>query len=187
MRTSDLAKFFKEISFCQYYQIVNEDLDSFIQKRLDEYLTAMIEEKAILITENFKEFYERQKHRWIRSAIEALYYYEENINYVVLDGQIKPVDYYSTGIVQSATNWGDGLHQFLQLKHNLNMTCETLTTNFLSNIGFIKSYEHVYGLTGTLGSTYARNILQEVNAYTHQMFYPICPRSQNDIKKIIYI
>ena len=168
-RTDDLEKFFKEISFCQYFQVVNEDLDSFIQNSLDKYLTHMIEEKAILIPENFKEFYERQKHRWTRSAIEALYYYEENINYVVLDGQIKPVDYYSTGIVQNATNWGDGLHQFLQLKHNLKMNCETLTTNFLSNIGFIKSYEHVYGLTGTLGSANARNVLQEVKAYFHHI------------------
>ena len=42
------------------------------------------------------------------------------------------------------------------------MTCETLTTNFLSNIGFINSYKKVYGLTGTLGSENARKVLKDV-------------------------
>lgn len=33
------------------------------------------------------------------------------------------------------------------------MTSETFTTNFLSNVGLFKKYEHnIIGLTGTLGS-----------------------------------
>lgn len=36
------------------------------------------------------------------------------------------------------------------------MNSETLTTNFLSNIGYIKKYRNnLIGLTGTLGSMYA--------------------------------
>ena len=42
------------------------------------------------------------------------------------------------------------------------MTSETLTTNFLSNIGFIKNYSTVYGLTGTLGSEKAKQVLNQV-------------------------
>lgn len=42
------------------------------------------------------------------------------------------------------------------------MTCETFTTNFLSNIGFIGTYKSLYGLTGTLGSKKARQVLKEV-------------------------
>jgi len=42
------------------------------------------------------------------------------------------------------------------------MTSETLTTNFLSNIGFIKNYSTVYGLTGTLGSEKAKKVLKQV-------------------------
>ena len=42
------------------------------------------------------------------------------------------------------------------------MTCETFTTNFLSNIGFINAYKKVYGLTGTLGSEKARYVLKDV-------------------------
>ncbi len=88
--------------------------------------------------------------------------YRENVHYVVHEGEIKPVDFHSTGIVQSSTSWSDGLHQFLQLKHNLKMTCETLTTNFLSNMGYMSKYQNIYGLTGTLGSGTARNVLKDV-------------------------
>lgn len=121
-----------------------------------------MKDNKIKIPSNFKEFFDKQKSKWIQNAIEALYFYQENIHYIIHDGKIKPVDYFSTGIVQSATNWSDGLHQFLQIKHNLKMTCETFTTNFLSNIGFIRGFAQVYGLTGTLGSSKARDVLKEV-------------------------
>ena len=138
-----------------------DDIDSFLRKNLKNYLDSQLRENKIYIPGNFADFLERQKSKWITNAIEALNY-QENVHYVVRDGEIKPVDYYSTGIVQSSTNWSNGLHQFIQLKHNLKMTCETLTTNFLSNIGFISKYERVCGLTGTLGSETARDMLQSV-------------------------
>ncbi|CAF1433891.1 unnamed protein product [Adineta steineri] len=142
-------------------EIIPGDLDDYLKKCLDDYLTSLINEKKLEIPNNYKEFYETQKSKWIYNAIEALNY-QENIHYIVQEGQIKPVDYFSTGIVQSSTNWSDGLHQFLQIKHNLKMTSETFTTNFLSNISFINNYKNVYGLTGTLGSAKAKNVLKDV-------------------------
>lgn len=142
-------------------QRIDNDIDEFLKTTLNDYLDELAKEKLIQIPVNFEDFYKKQRPKWILNAIEALNY-QENVHYVVSDGQIKPVDYMSTGIVQSATSWSDGLHQFLQLKHNLKMTCETFTTNFLSNIGFIGAYTHLYGLTGTLGSKKARQVLKQV-------------------------
>ncbi|CAF1444874.1 unnamed protein product [Adineta steineri] len=142
-------------------EIIPGDLDDYLKKCLDDYLTSLINEKKLEIPNNYKEFYETQKSKWIYNAIEALNY-QENIHYVVQEGQIKPVDYFSTGIVQSSTNWSDGLHQFLQIKHNLKITSETFTTNFLSNVSFINNYKNVYGLTGTLGSAKGKNVLKDV-------------------------
>ncbi|CAF1267992.1 unnamed protein product, partial [Didymodactylos carnosus] len=142
-------------------EVINGDLDDYLKICLDEYLASLISDKKLKIPKNYIEFYETQKPRWIHNAIEALNY-QENIHYVVQEGEIKPVDYYSTGIVQSSTNWSDGLHQFLQIKHNLKMTSETFTTNFLSNIGFINNYKNIYGLTGTLGSEKAKRVLKDV-------------------------
>ncbi|CAG0894755.1 unnamed protein product, partial [Cyprideis torosa] len=138
-----------------------DDIDEYLRKALGQYIDAQIKQNKLYIPSNFTEFLAKQKSKWIINAVEALNYVE-NIHYVVQDGEIRPVDYHSTGIVQNSTSWSDGLHQFLQLKHNLKMTSETLTTNFLSNIGFMGKYEQVYGLTGTLGSTTARSVLEDV-------------------------
>ncbi len=145
----------------QIGQRIDQDIDEFLKKTLNDYITNLKENKVVEVPSNFNEFFEKQRPKWILNAIEAMNY-QENVHYVVQDGQIKPVDYFSTGIVQNATNWSDGLHQFLQMKHNLKMTCESFTTNFLSNIGFIKGYKKVFGLTGTLGSEKARSVLKEV-------------------------
>ena len=142
-------------------QRVSGNIDEFLKTTLNDFINNLIRNKVVEIPSNFNEFFKKQLPKWILNAIEAMNY-QQNVHYVVQGGQIKPVDYLSTGIVQSATNWSDGLHQFLQLKHNLKMTCETFTTNFLSNIGFLKGYTRVFGLTGTLGSEKARSVLKEV-------------------------
>lgn len=59
----------------------------------------------------------------------------------------------NTGVSQKNTSWSDGLHQFIQIKHGLKITSESLTTNFISNVAFFKKYgPNIYGLTGTIGS-----------------------------------
>ncbi|XP_047128515.1 uncharacterized protein LOC124809060 [Hydra vulgaris] len=157
---------------------IKGDSNIFLKQYLQDYLTALTSDKdisfenisrfdikpegKIQIPNNFKEFVETQISKWAENAIEA-FNYQERVHYVVHEGMIKPVDYNSTGVVQNSTNWSDGLHQFLQIKHNLKMTSETLTTNFLSNIGYFKRYQNnLIGLTGTLGSIKAREVLSNV-------------------------
>ena len=136
--------------------------EEFLKLKLEEYLNELVEKEYFRYPRNFKEFFERQKPIWIKNAIEAIYY-EENVDYIIQNDQIKPVDYSSTGVVLTSTHWSDGLHQFLQLKHNLKLTDESLTTNFLSNVSYIKNFKKIYGLTGTLGSPIARRVLE--NSY----------------------
>lgn len=71
------------------------------------------------------------------------------------------MDYLNTGVTLHNTMWDNGLHQFLQLKHNILLTNESLTTCFISNLGYIKLYENrMYGMTGTLGSTVEQNFFK---------------------------
>jgi len=153
----------------------DKKIEDYIKETISSYLDGLIKDDgnpqnklndkggSICIPKCFHEFFIKQKSKWINNAIEAMNY-QKDIQYLVQDGQIKPVDYISTGIVQSSTNWSDGLHQFLQIKHNQRLTSESFTTNFISNTGYFKngSYEKIYGLTGTLGSNKARQILKEV-------------------------
>ncbi|CAF3809598.1 unnamed protein product [Rotaria sordida] len=135
--------------------------DEFIKENLDNYIRIFIKEN-LKIPKNFSDFVHSQIPKWIDNAITALIY-QENVHYIVHNGLIKPVDYYSTGIVQNSSNWSDGLHQFLQIKHELKMTSETFTTNFLSNRGYFTRYSSkLFGLTGTLGSDKAKQVLGDV-------------------------
>ncbi|KAL0146550.1 hypothetical protein M9458_058181 [Cirrhinus mrigala] len=71
----------------------------------------------------------------------------------VLHGEgVAPVDYSSTGVVQNDMRWGEGLQQFLEMKHQTKLSNIALITNFMSNVGLFKKYTNqIYGITGTLG------------------------------------
>ncbi|CAF3841999.1 unnamed protein product [Rotaria sordida] len=139
----------------------NVEVEAFIKDDLRNNIRNLID-RLTIIPKGFEEFIDTQMWKWIDNALTALTY-QENVHYVVHQGLIKPVDYASTGIVQNSSHWSDGLHQFLQLKHNLKMTSETFTTNFLSNKGFFIKYgSNLFGLTGTLGSEKAKQVLVDI-------------------------
>jgi hypothetical protein len=163
IQVSDLKNYVKSTKDISHIgQFIEGEIEVFLKKHLEDYIKELFDKNVIKIPGNFKEFIEKQTSKWINNAIVA-FNYQENVHYVIHEGIIKPVDYNSTGIVQSSTNWSDGLHQFLQIKHALKMTSETFTTNFLSNMGYFKRYgSNLFGLTGTLGSEKAKEVLSEV-------------------------
>ncbi|XP_030048636.1 uncharacterized protein LOC115462781 [Microcaecilia unicolor] len=68
--------------------------------------------------------------------------------------EIIPVDFRATGILEKNKRWGDGLQQFLQMKHQLAISPLTNVTNFMSNFHFFKRYikgTGMFGMSGTLG------------------------------------
>jgi len=147
------------------------------------------EETRVKIPRNLKFWVETQIPKWVDSCMTAKSY-QETVHYLVEDGQVKPVDYNTTGIVQDSTSWSGGLHQFLQIKHGLKMSSETVTTNFISNMAMFQKYSKFYrvlgglegpsefknkamekitfnecnivGLTGTLGSSHTRKMLRDL-------------------------
>jgi preprotein translocase subunit SecA len=116
---------------------------------------------GINIPKHLTGYVKNQVEKWAISAIDAKYIYKLNHHYLIVKdykgiSRVTPVDYANTGIVQSNTTWGDGLHQFLQIKEGLKITPETLITNFLSNKAYFERYNsRIYGVSGTLGSNSA--------------------------------
>ncbi|EAR95365.2 helicase carboxy-terminal domain protein (macronuclear) [Tetrahymena thermophila SB210] len=163
IKVPDLKNYIKSIKdISDIGQFIEGEIEVFLKSHLSDYINELFENSFIKIPGNFKEFVENQASKWIDNAVVA-FGYQENVHYVVQEGVIKPVDYNSTGIVQSSTNWSDGLHQFLQIKHSLKVTSETFMTNFRSNMGYFNNYgSNLFGLTGTLGSMKAKEVLSEV-------------------------
>ncbi|KAM4564298.1 protein translocase subunit SecA-like [Fundulus diaphanus] len=99
---------------------------------------------------------------WIENAFRAQMM--EIDNEYVLEGHIiVPVDYSCTGIVENFRTWGDGLHQFLEMKHQSKLNDMTVITNYMSNVGLLQMYKsQIYGLSGTLGQQAEIDTLRNV-------------------------
>lgn len=134
--------------------------------------------------------------KWPNSAIEAALMVE-NERYLINNGKVEPIDNENTGVIQHNTHLSYGLQQFLQLKHNCSMTSVSNISSYLSNVGFFKLYinkekdiNNIFGLTGTLGSQTAQNLLRDiynldfvfVPPASQRMLHQLTPRlEKNDI------
>ncbi|XP_049295318.1 uncharacterized protein LOC125770108 isoform X12 [Anopheles funestus] len=80
---------------------------------------------------------------------------DRNASIIILDND--------TGADQGSSQWGEALHQFLQLKHGCKLSMQSLKAVFVSNVTYFKMYKLLYGLTGTLGSERERNLLKDIH------------------------
>ena len=84
----------------------------------------------------------------IQQALKANYTIEENIDYMVADGDIKLIDQ-NTGRVMEGRSYSDGLQQALQQKHSLNVMEETKTIATITYQNYFRLYDKLAGMTGT--------------------------------------
>ncbi|XP_044732130.1 uncharacterized protein LOC123295001 [Chrysoperla carnea] len=126
--------------------------------------------ESFLIPLHLMEYVQNVLPKWIDNAIYAKYDCIENIHYVIqtenkddYEQIIVPVDYTNTGVTLKNTMWSHGLHQFLQLKHNLQVHAENLTSCCISNYAYIRKYgTNLIGLTGTIGGEGEQDLLKAI-------------------------
>lgn len=111
----------------------------------------------------------RKLTTWVRSALHAKHLNCDD-HYIITDQEIGskvkksviPMDK-GTGVEQFSMKWSNGLHQFLQFKHGLEPSPDSLKAVFLSNYFFFKRYgNNLYGLSGTLGSDCEQKYLERL-------------------------
>ncbi|KKB96533.1 Protein translocase subunit SecA, partial [Candidatus Arcanobacter lacustris] len=131
-------------------------------------------DKQFIFPRHLYEFIDAQLPLWINSSIDARDSHQENISYRVSNSHyynstlhqnyiITPIDHLNTGVTQFNLNWGEGLHQFLQMKHHLKLTTENLVSVFQSYVSYFLQYKgNIYGMTGTLGSASHQEFLRDV-------------------------
>ncbi len=114
-------------------------------------------------------------NKWLKSARRARYEKKENYHYVVKDGEIVIVDYANTGRLHEGCQWSHGLHQFLQAKHELNVTPESLTAASVCHSTYFNLYSFIFGLTGTMGDAVEREEIKKiygVDSFDVPMYFP---------------
>ncbi|XP_051258337.1 protein translocase subunit SecA-like isoform X2 [Dicentrarchus labrax] len=101
---------------------------------------------------------------WIKNAFYAQTMTMDH-EYIKEGHGVVPVDYSCTGIVENNMKWTDGLHQFLEMKHESKLSDMTAITNYMSNVGLLQKYgDQIFGISGTLGQQAETETLQKIYA-----------------------
>ncbi|XP_070501606.1 uncharacterized protein [Chironomus tepperi] len=158
-----------------------KDFDDDLSNKIKFYCRNKMEsKKTVKIPKYLNNFVRLHLDNWIDSAIRAMYLRNQS-EYIVdtsLEGQkqykepniiILDLD---TGTDMSNSQWDEGLHQFLQLKHGCKLTLVSLKSVFISNVTFFKKYRMLYGMTGTLGNLEERIKTTEI----HKIDFATLPR-----------
>ena len=77
---------------------------------------------------------------------------------------IIPLDFEASGVLEKNKRWGDGLQQFLEMKHQLAISQLSNVTNFMSNVHYFKRYlggRGIFGVSGTLGGVAEKAFLAQ--------------------------
>jgi hypothetical protein len=65
-----------------------------------------------------------------------------------------------------------GLHQFLQIKHGLSLTNESLSSILVSTFSYLQKYQTIIGVTGSLGDSNCQQFYKDSYSIQHTMIIP---------------
>jgi preprotein translocase subunit SecA len=84
----------------------------------------------------------------ILQMLKAYSLFEKDVEYVVLDGQVKIVDE-QTGRILDGRRYSDGLHQAIEAKENVHIEAATQTYATITLQNYFRMYHKLCGMTGT--------------------------------------
>jgi len=114
-----------------------------------EKTTAATEEKAAA-KENLLQEYSLKADRihTIQQLLKAYTLFDKDVEYVVIDGQVKIVDE-QTGRIMEGRRYSDGLHQAIEAKENVKIEAATQTYATVTLQNYFRMYHKLAGMTGT--------------------------------------
>lgn len=164
------------------YDWVYVPIFSFVQARfpIEHLSSGMLEELRVHLKEymggKFSPyvdcFSDKKLKSWIQSACRALKYKEKE-NYIIglqdsMRGEktkgVLIVDAENTGRIQYGSRWSGGVHEFVEVKHDLEVARENICPISMSHPVFYPMYKSLFGITGTIGSRFER---EEIKAIYH--------------------
>ena len=84
----------------------------------------------------------------VNQALRAHHLFQKGKDYIVKDNSLKIIDEL-TGRILEGRRFGDGLHQALEAKENLNIEAENQTLASITYQNYFKLYDKICGCTGT--------------------------------------
>ena len=84
----------------------------------------------------------------LQQALKADYLFSRDVNYVVVDDEVKIVDEF-TGRIMEGRRYSDGLHQALEAKEGVLVRGENQTLATITLQNYFRLYDKLSGMTGT--------------------------------------
>ena len=88
---------------------------------------------------------------YVNQALRANYLFHKGKDYIVRDNQVIIIDE-QTGRQLQGRRFGDGLHQSLEAKENIDVQAENQTLASITYQNYFKLYKKICGCTGTGGN-----------------------------------
>ncbi|MFA7559117.1 MAG: preprotein translocase subunit SecA [Sphaerochaeta sp.] len=85
---------------------------------------------------------------YVTQAVRALRLYHDDVDYVVVDGQVQIVDEF-TGRVLHGRRYSEGLHQAIEAKERIKVLGQNKTLATITFQNFFRMYDKISGMTGT--------------------------------------
>lgn len=107
------------------------------------------EEKSKRKDELLRDFaVKSERVHTINQLVKAYTLFEKDVEYVVMEGEVKIVDE-QTGRIMEGRRYSDGLHQAIEAKENVKIEAETQTYATITLQNYFRMYSKLAGMTGT--------------------------------------
>lgn len=117
----------------------------------------------------------------IQQLLKAYTLFDKDVEYVVIEGQVKIVDE-QTGRIMEGRRYSDGLHQAIEAKENVKIEAATQTYATITLQNYFRMYHKLAGMTGT-AETEAAELwdIYKLDVVTIPTNLPISRKDQQDL------
>jgi preprotein translocase subunit SecA len=120
----------------------------------EKHKTVAVSEKGVAKAEKFlgiDNLYNAESGHLVnhlQQALKAESLYRRDVDYAVIDGQVKIIDEF-TGRILEGRRWSEGLHQAVEAKEGVAIQEENQTVATITYQNYFRRYEKLSGMTGT--------------------------------------
>ena len=108
----------------------------------------LLKNKVIKIDESLYDANNISLLHYMGTALRANFLFSHDIDYIVEESKVVIIDEF-TGRKMPGRRWGDGLHQAIEAKENLNIENENQTLASITFQNYFRLYNNLSGMTGT--------------------------------------
>ena len=132
----------------EHYEIDEKDKNIFLTNSGIDQIEKIFSNAGILKNNNFYDPENLSLVHYVNQSLKAHHLFEKGKDYIVKDGALKIIDEL-TGRILEGRRFGDGLHQALEAKEQIDVHDENQTLASITYQNYFKLYDKISGCTGT--------------------------------------